>query len=102
MKKPEKKRYVEIDSLTLGDFAELQETLRFAARRDTSSQLFRRLLTAMDDAIHDTVGIRSMRLVLPKQEKQKRCRPGRHHWINVGTRTDSPLRCKNCPAWYGE
>lgn len=36
----------------------------------------------------------------PKKEKKpKRCRKHEHAWKNVGTRTDSPMRCVKCGEW---
>lgn len=38
----------------------------------------------------------------PKEKKPKYCKKDKHQWFNVGTRTDSPMRCRNCPMWYAE
>lgn len=34
-----------------------------------------------------------------KEKKLKPCKKYEHVWKNVGTRTDSPMRCARCKEW---
>lgn len=74
-----------------------------------SIEAFQSLSAHLDHILNDLIRLDHYMLValarldqsdpLPKEKKVRPCEPGKHQWDHVGTRTDSPRRCKKCEEW---